>query len=89
MLDASRLAVGQADVGSNIALDAIAVVVVGGTSLRGGDGAIWRTVVGLLIFASLTNVFYSLSLSQNWQLIAKGLIVVFAVTVDARLRRRS
>lgn len=88
-IDASRLSVGQADVGSSIALDAIAIVVVGGTSLRGGEGAIWRTLVGLLIFASLTNVFYSLNLSQNWQLIAKGLIVVIAVTVDARLRRRA
>lgn len=86
MLDASRLSVGQADVGGALALDAIAIVVVGGTSLRGGEGAVWRTVVGLFIFASLTNVFYSLNLSQNWQLIAKGLIVVLAVSVDARLR---
>lgn len=88
MIDASRLGVGQADVGANVALDAIAVVVVGGTSLRGGEGAVWRSVVGLLILATLTNVFISLNVSQNWQLIAKGAIVVTAVALDALIRRR-
>lgn len=88
MIDASRLGVGQANVGANVALDAIAVVVVGGTSLRGGEGAIWRSVVGLLILATLTNVFYSLNVSQNWQLIAKGTIVVAAVALDSFLRQR-
>lgn len=88
MMDASRLGVGQADVGATMALDAIAIVVVGGTSLRGGEGAIWRSAVGLLILATLTNVFYSLNVSQNWQLIAKGTIVVAAVAVDAIVRTR-
>ncbi|GAA4760797.1 ABC transporter permease [Nocardioides endophyticus] len=87
-LDASRLGVGQADVGANIALDAIAIVIVGGTSLRGGEGAVWRSAVGLLIFATLTNLFYSLNLSQNWQLIAKGTIVLLAVALDSWSRNR-
>ncbi|MBM9466115.1 ABC transporter permease [Nakamurella leprariae] len=88
MMDASRLGVGQADVGGSMALDAIAIVVVGGTSLLGGEGAIWRSAVGLLILATLTNVFYSLNVSQHWQLIAKGCIVVAAVAVDAIIRHR-
>jgi ribose transport system permease protein len=88
MIDSSRLSVGQADVGAAMALDAIAIVVVGGTSLLGGEGAIWRSAVGLLILATLTNVFYSLNVSQNWQLIAKGTIVVAAVAVDAIIRQR-
>lgn len=87
-IDASRLGVGQADVGANIALDAIAIVIVGGTSLRGGEGAVWRSAVGLLIFATLTNLFYSLNLSQHWQLIAKGTIVLIAVAFDSWSRRR-
>lgn len=86
MMDSSRLGVGQADLGGSMALDAIAIVVIGGTSLLGGEGAIWRSAVGLGILASLTNVFYSLNLSQNWQLIAKGTIVVAAVGVDAAIR---
>jgi len=89
MMDASRLGVGQADVGAAMALNAIAIVVVGGTSLLGGEGAIWRSAVGLLILATLTNVFYSLNVSQHWQLIAKGVIVVAAVAVDAIVRARS
>jgi ribose transport system permease protein len=88
MMDSSRLGVGQADVGATIALDAIAIVVVGGTSLRGGEGAVWRSAIGLLILAALTNVFYSLNVTQNWQLIAKGTIVVAAVAVDALMRSR-
>jgi len=87
-MDASRLGVGQADIGANMALDAIAIVVVGGTSLLGGEGAMWRSAVGLLIFATLTNVFYSLNVTQNWQLIAKGTIVVAAVAVDAVIRAK-
>lgn len=88
MMDASRLGVGQADVGATVALDTIAMVVVGGTSLRGGEGAVWRSIVGMLILATLTNVFYSLNVDQNWQLISKGVIVVAAVALDALLRRR-
>ncbi|MDO9379633.1 MAG: ABC transporter permease [Nocardioidaceae bacterium] len=87
-IDASRLGVGQADVGASLALDAIAIVIVGGTSLRGGEGAVWRSAVGLLIFATLTNLFYSLNLSQNWQLIAKGTIVLIAVALDSYSRSR-
>lgn len=88
MITASRLGVGQADVGANVALDTIAVVVVGGTSLLGGEGAVWRSVIGLLILATLTNVFYAVNVNQNWQFIAKGTIVIAAVALDAYLRRR-
>jgi ribose/xylose/arabinose/galactoside ABC-type transport system permease subunit len=88
MISASRLGVGQADVGATVALDVIAVVVIGGTSLLGGEGAIWRSIVGLLILATLTNLFFSLNVNQNWQLIAKGVIIVGAVALDAYLRKR-
>jgi ribose/xylose/arabinose/galactoside ABC-type transport system permease subunit len=49
---------------------------------------VWRSAVGLLIFATLTNLFYSLNLSQNWQLIAKGTIVLLAVALDSWSRQR-
>jgi ribose transport system permease protein len=86
MILASRLAVGQADMGSTIALDAIAIVVIGGTSLLGGEGAIWRTAIGLLIIAILTNIFDSLAVSTNYQLVVKGSIVVAAVAWDLYAR---
>jgi ribose transport system permease protein len=88
MILASRLGVGQADMGGTISLDAIAIVVVGGTSLLGGEGAIWRTAIGLAILAILTNVFDSLALSTSYQLVIKGVIVVAAVAFDVFARSR-
>lgn len=88
MIIASRLQVGQADIGATVPLDAIAIVVIGGTSLFGGEGAMWRTLVGLLILGTLTNLFNSLALDTNIQSIAKGAIVLGAVGLDAYLRNR-
>lgn len=88
MLLASRLGVGQADMGGSVALDAIAIVVIGGTSLTGGEGAMWRTVIGLLILATLSNVFNSLAVSTNFQLLVKGMIIVAAVALDVFVRSR-
>ncbi|MDQ0393292.1 ABC transporter permease [Labrys monachus] len=87
MILASRLGVGQADMGGSIALDSIAIVVIGGTSLLGGEGAMWRTAIGLLIIATLTNVFDSLAINNNYQLVAKGVIVIGAVALDIYARR--
>lgn len=88
MILASRLGVGQADMGASIALDSIAIVVIGGTSLMGGEGAMWRTAIGLLIMATLTNVFDSLAISTNYQLVTKGAIVIGAVALDVFARSR-
>ncbi|NUB45833.1 ABC transporter permease [Fertoebacter nigrum] len=89
MIIASRLSIGQADIGASMALDSIAVVVIGGTSLMGGEGAVWRSAIGLLIVAVLTNLLDSLAVDSNYQLVIKGTIVVAAVALDAyaRLRR--
>jgi ribose/xylose/arabinose/galactoside ABC-type transport system permease subunit len=89
MMLASRLQVGQGNMGASVALDTIAMVVIGGTSLFGGEGAMWRTGVGLLILSILTNVFYSLSVDPNYQLVAKGAIVIGAVALDAFARKVS
>jgi ribose transport system permease protein len=86
MILASRLAVGQADMGGTIALDSIAIVVVGGTSLLGGEGAMWRTAIGLLLIATLTNIFDSLAIATSYQLVVKGVIVVGAVALDVYAR---
>lgn len=88
MILSSRLGVGQADMGGTVSLDAIAVVVIGGTSLLGGEGTMWRTAIGLAILAVLTNVFDSLAVSTSYQLVIKGLIVVAAVAFDVFARRR-
>lgn len=88
MILSSRLGVGQADMGGTVSLDAIAVVVIGGTSLLGGEGAMWRTAIGLATIATLTNVFDSLAVSTSYQLVIKGTIVVLAVAFDVFARSR-
>lgn len=89
MIVASRTGVGQADSGASITLDAIAIVIIGGTSLMGGEGAMWRTAIGLAIIATINNLFDSLALDTAAQSLMKGLIVLGAVALDARTRRRA
>jgi len=88
LIIASQTGVGQADVAANITLDSIAIVIIGGTSLLGGEGAMWRTLVGLLILATINNVFDSLALDTAAQSVVKGSIVIVAVTLDAFTRSR-
>jgi ribose transport system permease protein len=88
MIIASRLSIGQADIAGTMSLDAIAIVIIGGTSLFGGSGAIWRTAVGLMLLAVLTNIFDALALDSNIQSLIKGVIVIAAaVALDAFSRR--
>ncbi|WP_253905760.1 ABC transporter permease [Arthrobacter sp. H5] len=69
-------------------LDAIAAVVVGGTLLIGGRGTIMGTVLGVLIFSTLTNVFIQNNLDTSVQALAKGLIIVVAVLLQQRFAAR-
>lgn len=69
-------------------LDAIAAVVVGGTLLVGGRGTIVGTVLGVLIFATLTNVFTQNNLSTSVQAVVKGVIIVIAVLLQQRFAAR-
>ena len=82
MVVSSTLGVVQSTVGVNTALDAIAIVVVGGTSLLGGEGAMWRTVCGFLILASIQNLLDAKAVDSSWQGIITGSIIVGAVAID-------
>lgn len=88
MLIASQTGVGQAEIASSVTLDSIAIVIIGGTSLIGGEGAMWRTAVGLLILATINNVFDALALDVAPQSVVKGAIIVIAVSLDSYTRRR-
>lgn len=79
---ASTLSTGQTDQLPSIALDAIAAVVIGGTSLYGGEGAMWRTAVGVLILATLNNLFSSLAVETPVQNVIKGAVVIAAVALE-------
>lgn len=70
-------------------LDAIAMVVIGGTLLIGGRGTIMGTVLGVLIFSTLTNVFTLNNLSTSVQAVVKGVIIVVAVLLQQRFAKRT
>ncbi|WP_371131221.1 ABC transporter permease [Microbacterium sp.] len=79
-----RTTAGTSTHGNLYELDAIAAVVVGGTLLVGGRGTITGTVFGVLIFATLSNVFVQNNLTSSAQAVAKGVIIVVAVLLQQR-----
>jgi ribose transport system permease protein len=74
--------------GQSYELDAIAAVILGGTSFVGGIGSIWGTLVGALIIAVMSNGLILTGVPDIWQYIAKGLVIVCAVALD-RFRQSS
>jgi ribose transport system permease protein len=87
ILDASRVLSMQASAGGNLTFTVLAGVVVGGTSILGGEGAIWRTVTGCLFIALVGNGFNLLGLDPFYQQITLGVILLLAVGIDAWARR--
>lgn len=87
MISVSRVATAQADTGAGLELIAIAAVVLGGTSILGGEGAVWRTVLGVLLLAMIGNGFTLLKFDPVYQQIFRGTLIVAAVAVDAWARR--
>ncbi|MBD5785388.1 ABC transporter permease [Cellulosimicrobium terreum] len=83
---ASRLNSAQPGLGLGYELEAIAAVVIGGTSLRGGKATVLGTVIGALIMATLTNGLRIMSIPQEWQKVAVGIVILLAVYTDI-LRR--
>ncbi|WP_417617724.1 ribose ABC transporter permease [Oceanisphaera sp.] len=78
----SRLSSAQPTAGTTYELDAIAAVVLGGTSLAGGKGAIMGTLIGALIIGFLNNALNLLDVSSYYQMIAKATVILLAVLVD-------
>jgi inositol transport system permease protein len=83
----ARIGSGQPGLAVGYELDAIAAAVIGGTSLSGGVGTIWGTMVGALIIGVLNNGLDLLNVSAYWQTIVKGSIIVAAVIIDQRKNR--
>jgi len=84
---ASRLGVASPDAGEGYELDAIAAVVIGGTSMFGGAGSIRRTLAGVLLLGVLSNLLVLAGQPYEVQRIATGLIIVLAVAFDLYRRR--
>ncbi len=84
---AARLNSAQPALGQGYELDAIAAVVIGGTSLAGGEGTIIGTIIGAFVLSVLTNGLRILSVPQEWQTVVTGVIVILAVYLDIARRR--
>jgi ribose transport system permease protein len=89
LIIASRLNSAQPALGQGYELDAIAAVVIGGTSLAGGRGTVLGTIIGALIMSVLLNGLRILSVAQEWQTVVTGLIIIAAVYADMMRRARS
>jgi D-xylose transport system permease protein len=85
----SRLNGASPNLGMMFELDAIAAVVIGGTSLQGGVGTIGGTVVGTFIIGVLNNGMSLMGIPTFYQLVIKGLIIIFAVWFDVMNKRKS
>jgi ribose transport system permease protein len=83
----SEVGTAQWNANSGIEFDSITAIVLGGTSLLGGEGAIWRTVLGAFFLQMIGNGFDLLGTTPQWQYVIKGLILATAVSLDAWARR--
>lgn len=86
---ASRIGSGQPNSGAGYEIDAIAAVVIGGTSLMGGVGSLAGTVAGAFFIGIINNGLNLLNVSSYYQQIVKGLIIVGAVILDQRAKKSS
>ncbi|MDR3518071.1 MAG: ribose ABC transporter permease [Azospirillaceae bacterium] len=89
MAAARTLSANGAQLGMGYELDAIAAVILGGTSFVGGIGSIFGTLIGALIIAVLSNGLILMNVSEIWQLIVKGLVIILAVSLDKYRNSRS
>lgn len=85
---ASRLDSAQPQIGSGYELQAIAAVIIGGTSLLGGRGSIMGTLIGALIMSVLINGLRIMSIQTEWQNVVVGLVILVAVFTDSLRQRR-
>ena len=91
LVTASQLVAAHPAIGESYELNAIAAVVLGGTSLSGGRGSIWGTIIGALVIGVLANGLVLLGVQEFWKKVITGLVIILAVVLDqlqARLQER-
>ncbi len=87
-ISVSRISMGQPGAGIGMELQAIAAVILGGTSIYGGAGAVWRSVAGVLLLALINNGFNILNADPFYRDLTTGLIILAAVGISASGKRR-
>jgi ribose transport system permease protein len=88
MIYVGRVGTGQGSVGVDIELTVIAAVLIGGTAIAGGEGAIWRTAVGVALLAVLQNYFNQENINSYWQSVVQGGIILVAVAFESYGKRK-
>jgi erythritol transport system permease protein len=89
LIIAAQLASAHPATGETFELNAIAAVVLGGTSLMGGQGSVGGTIIGAFVIGVLADGLILLGVSQFWQIVIKGLVIVLAVILDQMQQRYS
>jgi erythritol transport system permease protein len=87
LITASQLVAAHPATGESYELNAIAAVVLGGTSLAGGRGTIWGTIIGALVMGVLTNGLVLLGVQEFWKKVITGLVIILAVVLDQMQER--
>lgn len=80
----ARVSSAQPNAGESYEMDAIAAVVIGGTSLRGGEGRVLYTIIGALIIGMLNNFLNLVGVDSYYQIVVKGIVILVAVLADAK-----
>jgi erythritol transport system permease protein len=88
LITASQLVAAHPATGESYELNAIAAVVLGGTSLAGGRGTIWGTIIGALVIGVLTNGLVLLGVQEFWKKVITGLVIILAVGIDKWSKKR-
>jgi len=87
VITASKIGSASTELGIGIELRAITAAIVGGTSIFGGEGAIWRAVVGVMFLQSIGNAFILLGIDSQYETFAQGILILGAVSLDQLARR--
>ena len=88
VIQASLLDAGPPGIGQLLALNAISAAIIGGTSLFGGYGSIWGTVIGSLMMASIANCLSLAGVNTFYQMVATGIILIITIAVDSLVMNR-
>ncbi len=88
LIYSSRMTTASPVAGAGYEFDAITAVVIGGTSLAGGKGSIFKTIIGVLLLAIIINILTLYNVMYSFQNIVKGILIIVAIIVDIRVRRR-
>ncbi|MGH2876741.1 MAG: ABC transporter permease, partial [Solirubrobacteraceae bacterium] len=88
IIDSSRVLSAQSTDNTTLTFTVLAGIVIGGTSILGGEGVVWRTIIGVLFIALIGNGYALLGLNPLYEQITLGVLIMLAVGIDAWSRGR-